>query len=53
MNPSNKPAIRAATCIHAQLAENPRQNRQFYLPEHAWNNIQQLRRQIDVARQRG
>ena len=53
MNPTNKPAIRAATCIHAQLTENPRHDRRICLPEYSWNNIQQLRRQIDLARGRG
>ena len=46
--------MRAAVLIHEQLAgrQAPATCR-LYLPEYSWNNIQQLRRQIDLARQRG
>ncbi len=53
MDPINKTALRAAVLIHEQLASGPRQDSRIYLPEYSWNNIQQLRRQIDRARQRG
>ena len=53
MDPINKTALRAAVLIHEQLAGSKRQDVPLYLPEYSWNNIQQLRRQIDLARQRG
>lgn len=53
MTTINKSAIRAAISLHGQLMDNPRYNQRFCLPEYAWNNIQRLRRQIDMARGRG
>ena len=53
MDPINKTALRAAVLIHEQLAGGTRHDLPIYLPEYSWNNIQQLRRQIDLARQRG
>ena len=53
MDPINKTAMRAAVLIHEQLAGGTRHDLPIYLPEYSWNNIQQLRRQIDLARQRG
>jgi len=53
MDPISKTALRAAVLIHEQLASSTRQDFPLYLPEYSWNNIQRLRRQIDLARQRG
>ena len=53
MDPINKTAMRAAVLIHEQLAGGTRHDLPIYLPEYSWNNIQQLRRQIDRARERG
>lgn len=53
MTPFNKPAMRAASQIHTQLAENPRHGRRLYLPEYSWSSIQQIQRRIDLARRQG
>ena len=45
--------MRAAVLIHERLAGSKSQDVPLYLPEYSWNNIQRLRRQIDMARQRG
>ncbi len=51
MHPINKPAMRAAMLIHEQLAGGTRHDLPTYLLEYSWNNIQRLRRQINLARQ--
>jgi len=54
MNTKNKTALRAAVLIHEQLAGGKTQDEMsIYLPEYGWNNIQVIRRQIDLARQHG
>jgi hypothetical protein len=53
MDSINKTAIRATVLIHEQLAGGTRHELPICLPEYSWNNIQQLRRQIDRARQWG
>jgi hypothetical protein len=53
MDPINKTAMRAAVLIHEQLTSGPRHDLPIYLPEYPWNNVQQLRRQISRARERG
>jgi hypothetical protein len=53
MTPTNKATMRAAVLIHEQLAGSKSQVMQLYLPEYSWNNIQRIRRHIDLARQRG
>ena len=53
MDPMKKTALRAAVLIHEQLAGGTRQEVPIYLHEHSWENIQQLRRQIDLANRRG
>ena len=53
MDPINKTAMRAAMLIHEQLADGKRQDPSIHLPEYAWNNLQQIRRQIELARQHG
>jgi hypothetical protein len=53
MDPTNKKALRVAVLIHEQLAGGQCHDSPVYLPEYAWNNVQNLRRQIDLARQRG
>ena len=53
MDSINKTAVRATMLIHQQLFGGIRHELSIYLPEHSWNNIRQLRRQIDRARQRG
>ena len=53
MRQTNKAAMRAAVLIHEQFFQQAPIQRAVYLPEYAWNNIQQLRQQIDLARQRG
>ena len=53
MNQINKTAMRAAMLIREQAAENKSPDTPRYLPEYSWNKIQRLRRQIDMARQRG
>jgi hypothetical protein len=53
MDPINKTAMRVAVLIHEQLAGGTRHDLPIYLPEYSWNNIQQLRRQIDRACERG
>jgi hypothetical protein len=53
MDPINKTAMRAVMLIHEQLAGGTRHDLPIRLPEYSWNNIQRLRRQIDLARQHG
>jgi hypothetical protein len=53
MDPIKKTALRAAVLIHEQAAGKRHQNVSVYLPEYSWENIQQIRRQIDKASRRG
>lgn len=53
MESLNKTALRAAVLIREQLSDGPRHEQPLYLPEYSWNNIHQLRRQIDRAHDRG
>ncbi len=53
MDPIHKTAIRAAVLIHEQMTGGKRQDPPIHLPEYSWNHIQQLRRQIGLARQHG
>ena len=53
MNPINKNALRAAVLIHQHAAAAKRQDASIHLPEYSWNNLQQLRRRIELARKHG
>jgi hypothetical protein len=48
-----KQKLRVAVLIHEQLSGSRCQELAVCLPEYAWNNILQLRRQIDMAVRRG
>ena len=53
MTKINKTAMQAALLIQEKVAQDMNPATSCYLPEHAWNNMQRLRRQIDLARERG
>jgi hypothetical protein len=53
MNSINKTVIRAAVLIREQVAGSRHHDPPLQLPEYSWNEIQQLRRQIGLARQHG
>jgi hypothetical protein len=53
MTPTNKVAMRAAVLIHEQQIGRQSQHAPVSLPEYSWTRIQQLQRQIVLARQRG
>ena len=53
MDPINKKALKAAVLIHEHMAAGQRRDASVYLPEYSWNSVQQLRRQIEMARERG
>ena len=54
MNPINKNALRAAVLIHEHWRDGQTPGCvPLHLPEYSWNNLQRLRRRIELARQRG
>jgi hypothetical protein len=52
MNDRQKTALRAAVLVHEQMAGRGGPTRSIYLPEHSWENILRLKRQIERAQQR-
>jgi hypothetical protein len=50
MNQTNKTAVQAAVLIREQLVAGQPQDRPISLPEYSWGRIQQLQRQISLAR---
>jgi hypothetical protein len=53
MKRTNQPALRAAILLHERLVAKQQPAEPPGVPYYAWNNIQQIQRQIGMARQRG